>query len=189
MATATEVATIGVLYALFLGQFVYRRLEWRQLYPMLVSTAALTGVIMVVIGAASGMSWALGQSGFSRDLSVVLSAMPGGQATFMVISILVFVVFGSVLEGIPALVLLAPLMFPIARTVGINDVQYAMVSVMSMGLGLYMPPFGVGYYIACAIGEVDAASAMREVWPYLGALFISILLIAAFPWITTVLLS
>lgn len=188
IATATEVSTIGIVYALIVGPLVYGKVDWRRLYPMLVDTAAMTGVIIVVIGAATGMSWALAQAGFSRDLTNCIVTLPGGAVSFMAVSIFVFVVFGSILEGIPALVLFAPLMFPIARLLGINEVHYAMVAIMSMGLGLYTPPFGIGYYIACAIGGVDAHQAMGKVWPYLGVLLLAILVIAAFPGITTALI-
>jgi tripartite ATP-independent transporter DctM subunit len=188
VATATEVSTIGILYSFAVGLLVYRRFDWRRLYPMLVDTAALTGVIIVVIGAATCMSWALAQSGFSRDLANWITALPGGAVTFMILSILVFVAFGSILEGIPALVLFAPMLFPIAHALGIHEVHYAIVAIMAMGLGLYTPPFGVGYYIACAIGEADPARAMTKVWPYLGVLLASIILIASFPAIVTVLI-
>jgi tripartite ATP-independent transporter DctM subunit len=188
VATATEVSTIGILYSFAVGLLIYKRFDWRRLYPMLVDTAALTGVIIVVIGAATCMSWALAQSGFSRDLAAWISAIPGGAVSFMILSIVVFIVFGSILEGIPALVLFAPLLFPIARALGIHEVHYAIVAIMAMGLGLYTPPFGVGYYIACAIGEVDPAKAMGKVWPYLGILLVSIVLIAFFPSIVTVLI-
>ena len=78
--------------------------------------------------------------------------MPGGAVSFMAISIVLFAVLGSILEGIPAIVLFGPLLFPIAHQVGIHEVHYAMVAILAMGVGLFAPPFGVGYYVACAIG-------------------------------------
>jgi TRAP-type C4-dicarboxylate transport system permease large subunit len=96
-----------------------------------------------------------------------------------------FIVLGSVLEGIPAIVLFGPLLFPIARTLGINEVHYAMVVILAMGIGLFAPPLGVGYYTACAIGRVSPDVGMRRIWPYLGALAIGLLLIAAIPWLST----
>jgi TRAP-type C4-dicarboxylate transport system permease large subunit len=89
-----------------------------------------------------------------------------------------------VLEGIPAIVLFGPLLFPIARQLGIHEVHYAMVAILSMGLGLFAPPFGVGYYAACAIGRVRPDEGMRPIWGYLLALLAGILLVAAFPWIS-----
>jgi TRAP-type C4-dicarboxylate transport system permease large subunit len=151
---------------------------------MLVETASLSGAILFIIGCATSMAWALTQSGFSRQLAAAMSGMPGGSLGFMAISVVVFVVLGSVLEGIPAIVLFGPLLFPVARAVGIHEVHYAMVVVFAMGLGLFAPPFGVGFYAACAIGRVNPDRAMPHVWPYLGALFVALIFIAAIPWLS-----
>ena len=102
----------------------------------------------------------------------------------MAVSIVAFVVLGSVLEGIPSIVLFGPLLFPIARQLGIHEVHYAMVVVLAMGIGLFAPPFGVGYYSACAIGRVDPAEGVRPIWPYIIALMIGLAVVAAVPWIS-----
>jgi tripartite ATP-independent transporter DctM subunit len=184
VATATEVSTVGIAYTLVVGLFVYRRFDWRRLYPMLVETASLSGAILFIIGCATAMAWALTQSGFSRELASFMQRVPGGAGGFMAISVVAFVILGSVLEGIPAIVLFGPLLFPIARSAGIHEVHYAMVVVFAMGLGLFAPPFGVGFYAACAIGRVDPDRAVGQVWPYLGALFVALIAIAAWPWLS-----
>ena len=185
VATATEVSTIGIAYSVIAGLLIYRRFDWGRLYPMLVETACLSGAILFIIGTATGMAWALTQSGFSRSLAAAMAEVPGGAGGFMAISVVAFIVLGSILEGIPAIVLFGPLLFPIARTLGINDVHYAMVVVLAMGVGLFAPPFGVGYYAACAIGRVSPDAAMRRIWPYLGALVLGLILVAAVPWFST----
>jgi tripartite ATP-independent transporter DctM subunit len=184
VATATEVSTIGILYTIAVGILIYRRFEWRRLYPILVETASLSGAILLVIGAATAMAWALTQSGVSRQLVDLLSAVPGGKVGFLLVSALAFIVLGSVLEGVPAIVLFGPLLFPIAGMMGINQVHYAMVAVFAMGFGLFTPPFGVGFYLACAIGRVSPDVAIRSVWPHLAALFVALILIALIPWIS-----
>ena len=151
---------------------------------MLVSTAALSGAILLIIGTATAMAWGLTQSGFSRQLAQCMAQLPGGAPVFMMVSILAFVVLGSVLEGIPAIVLFGPLLFPIARQLGIHEVHYAMVVVLSMGLGLFSPPLGVGYYAACAIGRVAPDAGMRPLLGYMLALLIGIAIIAAVPWLS-----
>ena len=94
--------------------------------------------------------------------------------------------FGSLLEGIPAIVVFGPMLFPIARSLGVHEVQYAMVAILAMGIGLYMPPFGIGYYQACAISRIDAAAGMLRIWPYLAVLALGVVVIAAVPAISTV---
>lgn len=184
IATATEVSTIGIVYGLLVGLLIYRRFDWRRLLPMLIETASLSGAILLIIGSATGMAWGLTQSGFSRALATAMTGLPGGAATFIAVSILAFVVLGSVLEGIPAIVLFGPLLFPIAKAVGVHEVHYAVIIILAMGLGLFAPPFGVGYYAACAIGRVDPAEGIKSIWGYMLALLIGLVIVAVFPWIS-----
>ena len=184
VATATEVSTVGIGYTILTGLLLYRRAPWRRIYPMLVDTAALAGAILLIIGMATAMAWALTQSGFSQQLVAAMGAVPGGKAGFMAVSVVVFALLGSVLEGIPAIVLLGPLLFPAARALGVHEVHYAMTVVLAMGLGLFAPPFGVGFYFSCAIGGATPDEAWGRVWPYLGALLAAVILVAAVPWIS-----
>src|ERR1700722_2620850 len=189
IATATEVSTIGIVYALIVGfliygLLIYRNFNWRRIVPMLIETACLSGAILLIIGCATGMAWGLTQSGFSRALAAAMTGLPGGAASFIAVSIVAFVILGSVLEGIPAIVLFGPLLFPIARAVGVHEVHYAMIIILAMGVGLFAPPFGVGYYAACAIGRVDPADGIRPIWGYLLALLIGLAFVAIFPWIS-----
>lgn len=185
VATATEVSTIGILYSACAGLFIYRQFDWRRIYPMLVETASLSGAILLIIGAATGMAWALTQSGFSASLAKFMTSLPGGVPVFLAVTIVTFVILGSVLEGIPAIVLFGPLLFPIARQVGVHDVHYAMVVVLAMGIGLFAPPFGVGYYAACAISRINPDEGMKPIVGYMIALLIGTLIVAAVPWLST----
>ena len=184
IATATEVSTIGIVYGCVVGLLIYRQFDWQRLMPMLVETACLSGAILLIIGTATGMAWGLTQSGFSRALAAAMTGLPGGSASFIAVSIVAFTILGSVLEGIPAIVLFGPLLFPIARAVGVHEVHYAMIIILAMGIGLFAPPFGVGYYAACAIGRVDPAEGIRPIWGYLLALMAGLIIVAIFPWIS-----
>jgi tripartite ATP-independent transporter DctM subunit len=188
IATATEVSTLAVVYAMFVGAVLYGGIGWRTTYNMFVETAALSGAILLILGTASAMAWALTQTGFANQLVAAVADLPGGWMSFMLVTMVVFLVLGSVLEGLPAIVLMAPIMFPIARSLGINDVHYSMVIVAAMNIGLMAPPIGIGFYIACKIGNVSPDEAMSAIWPYLGALLVGLLLIAAIPAISTAML-
>jgi tripartite ATP-independent transporter DctM subunit len=184
IATATEVSVVGIVYTILVGFFVYRELDWRRLYPTLLETVALSGAILLIIATATSMGWALTQSGFAQQLADILGHAPGGAAGIMVLSIVLFIILGSVLEGIPAMVLFGPLLFPVAKAAGINEVHYAIVAVLAMGVGLFSPPLGIGYYSACAIGKADPEAAVMPMLPYLGALVVALLIIAFVPWIS-----
>jgi tripartite ATP-independent transporter DctM subunit len=188
VATATEVSTIAVLYALLIGKFLYGGLSARQVWRMLGDTAALSGAILLILGTASGMAWAIAQSGLVQQLSNVLTSLPGGAWAFLAVTILVFLIMGCILEGLPAILLLAPIMFPIAKKLGIHDIHYSMVVVTAMNIGLMMPPIGVGFYVACRIGEASPDDVMGAIWPYLLALMAGLVVIAAVPWLSTVAL-
>jgi tripartite ATP-independent transporter DctM subunit len=184
VATATEVSTIGIVYSVVVGLLVYRQFDWSRIGPMLVQTASLSGAILLIVGAATAMAWAITQSGFSQSLAHAISQVPGGRWSFIVLSILVFIVLGSVLEGLPAIVLLGPLMFPIARDVGVHEVHFAMIAILAMGVGLFAPPFGIGFYVSCAIGGCATDRALPHIWIYLAALMLGLVLVAAVPWIS-----
>nr|WP_245176064.1 TRAP transporter large permease subunit [Cupriavidus sp. AcVe19-6a] len=184
MATATEVSTIGIIYSLVVGLLVYRHFDIKRMGQMLVETASLSGAILFIIGAATAVAWALTQSGFSRDLAAIMNSLPGGAPMFIAVSIIAFVILGSVLEGIPAIVLFAPLVFPIAKSLGVNEVHYAMIVVLAMGMGLFMPPVGVGYYAACAVGRVEPSAGLRPIWGYMIALLVGLVLVAMIPWLS-----
>jgi len=187
-ATATEVSTVGVVYTIVIGLIMHacgRRIDFRRIYPMLVESASLSGAILLIIGCATAMAWALTQSGFSASLVAAMEQAPGGAKGFLIITIVTFTVLGSMLEGIPAIVLFGPLLFPVARALAINDVHYAMVVILSMGIGLFAPPLGVGFYAACAIGKTSPDRVMGRVWGYMAALGVALLFVTFIPWLST----
>ena len=184
VATATEVSTIGILYTVVVGLILYRPFPWKRIVPMLVETASLSGAILLIVGAATAMAWALTQSGFSRALSDIITTLPGGKVTFFVVTIIFFIVLGSLLEGLPAIIIFGPLLSPAAAAIGIHPVHYAMMGVLAMGVGLFFPPFGIGYWAACVISQVDPDEGVKPLVPYLVTLLVGIALIAAFPWLS-----
>jgi tripartite ATP-independent transporter DctM subunit len=188
VATATEVSTLGVVYTLVVGYPIYRRFDVQRIYPILVGTATLSGAILLIIGMATAMAWSLTQSGFSQQLADSMAHMPGGVYGFWAVAIVAFAILGSVLEGIPAVVLFGPLLFPAARALGIHEVHFAVVAILAMGLGLFAPPFGVGFYVACAISRIQPELAARRILPYLGALLVAVVFCAFNPWLSTILL-
>ncbi|HEY0236301.1 MAG TPA: TRAP transporter large permease subunit [Afipia sp.] len=189
IATASEVATLGVAYSVIFAIFAsHGRVSplGRPMWRALKSASSLTGAIMLIVGGVTPMAFALTQSGFSTQLVQSVGALPGGAITFIAVSIVVFIILGAVLEGLPAMVLFAPLMFPLAQQLGINEVHYAVICIFSMGIGLFAPPFGVGYYIACAISDVDPREGIKPLMIYLAALLLGLVVVAAVPAFSTI---
>jgi tripartite ATP-independent transporter DctM subunit len=186
-ATATEVSTIGVAYVVVVGLMMHlfmKHIDFKKVYPMMLEACSLSGSILLIIGMASAMAWALTQSGFSANLVDLIADIPGGAIGFMMVTIVTFLILGSVLEGIPAIVLFGPLMFPLAEMLGIHPVHYSMVVILAMGIGLFAPPLGVGFYAACAISKTSSDHVINRVWGYLAALLVALVIVACFPWIS-----
>ena len=185
VATATEVSTIGIVYSVLVGLLVYRQFPWRRLKPMLVETASLTGAIIFIVGCATAMAWGLTQSGFSQELAQAMATIPGGAYGFLAISIVAFVDSRQRARGHSGDRAVRAAAFPIARQAGVHEVHYAMVVIFAMGIGLFSPPFGVGYYGACAISKISPDEGLKQIWGYVAALFFGLAIVAAVPWLST----
>jgi TRAP-type C4-dicarboxylate transport system permease large subunit len=106
---------------------------------------------------------------------------------FLVTTAVIFVFFGAVIEGLPAVVILLPSLLPVAKGLGIDPIHYAIVIVAAVGIGLFLPPIGVGLFISCGIAGITIDRVTREMLPYVTMLSIGLLLVIAFPWLTLVL--
>ena len=113
------------------------------------------------------MAWALTQSGFSLWLVSVMAAVPGGSWGFLAITIVAFIILGSVLEGLAGDRAVRAAAVPGRQGDGVHEVHYAMVVILAMGIGLFAPPFGVGFFSACAIGRTNPDNSLWRIWPYI----------------------
>lgn len=187
VVTPTEAAVLGVLYALALGIFVYGEITPKDLVPILVNTASLTGMIMLLVGTASLLSWIFAAEGIPQILSGWMLAVSIHPMPFLLMTIVVFVVLGAVLEGLPAVIILAPIFFPVVSRFGIDPLHYGIVVIASLGVGLFLPPLGLGFFIACGLGKVNVETAARAYVPYLVVLLAGLIVVAFVPWLTLIL--
>jgi tripartite ATP-independent transporter DctM subunit len=182
IATPTEVAAFAVVYGLFLSMVVYREMDLKSFLRTVADTAALTGVLLFIFAAASGFSWTLTVAYLPQRLVELLHSMGNSTAIFMIGSIVLLIVVGVLLEGLPSLNVLAPLLLPIAGKLGLSGLHYALVLIIAMGVGGFMPLAGVGFYVCCAVMRSDIESASRAMLPYLGVVLIGLLIVAFVPW-------
>ncbi|MBV8166266.1 MAG: TRAP transporter large permease subunit [Alphaproteobacteria bacterium] len=187
VATPTEVAAFAVVYGVVLAMAVYRAMTWRALLKTVVDTAALTGVLLFIFAAASGFSWTLTVAYLPQRLVALLQAAGNSAELFMIGSIVLLIVVGVLLEGLPSLNVLAPLLLPIAGKLGLSEMHYALVLIIAMGVGGFMPLAGVGFYVCCAIMRCDIESASRAMAPYLITILVGLLIVAFVPWFATFL--
>ncbi len=185
--TVTEAAVLAVIYALFVGVFVYREASLQEVYRLFIASASATSMAFWLIGMASVFSWILAVQQAPDQLGRLVTAAPGGILTFHLLSILIFVVLGGVLDGMPALLILGPVFFPIATSLGIDLVHYGIVIIAAMGIGLFLPALGVGMFIAVGIGRVEMGPTAVRYIPYLLVLLGMLVVVAYVPWFTLVL--
>ena len=179
--TATEAAGVAVAYALLLAGPVYRSLPARELWSKIVQTAMVSGMVLFVVGAARLLGWVLTVLDVPRALASGVMAMGAGQAGFMVLTILIFLPLGAILEGVPAVVVLTPILLPLARELGIDPVHYGTVIVATQGISVFLPPVGVSLLVACSVGGVEPAEVARPLWPYLALMLALTFLVAFLP--------
>jgi len=182
IATPTEVAALAVVYGLVLSMIVYREMDLRAFLRTVIDTATLTGVLLFIFAAASGFSWTLTVAYLPQRLVALLHSVGNSTAIFMVGSIVLLIVVGVLLEGLPSLNVLAPLLLPIAGKLGLSELHYALVLIIAMGVGGFMPLAGVGFYVCCAIMRCDIEAASRAMLPYLAVVLIGLLIVAFVPW-------
>jgi tripartite ATP-independent transporter DctM subunit len=185
-ATPTEVSSVAVAYAFILAA-AYRRGSKRLLGDTLRETTTTAGMVLFIIAAASPLAQTLALAGVSQQIHDLMSGLGDSPVLFMLFTIVLLIIMGQLLEGLPAVLIFAPLLLPIATDFGVNPVQYAMVLIIAMGIGSFAPPAGVGFYVACATGHETVERSLKHFWPYLIAVFIGLLVLAAVPWFSTFL--
>jgi tripartite ATP-independent transporter DctM subunit len=187
IATPTEVAAFAVVYGLALALLLYREMNFSTLMRTVLDTAALTGVLLFIFAAASGFSWTLTVAYLPQRLVALLHALGGSTQIFMLGSIVLLIAVGVLLEGLPSLNVVAPLLIPIAGKLGLSEMHYALVLIIAMGIGGFMPLAGVGFYVCCAIMRCDVERASRAMLPYLIVVIAGLLIVAFVPWVALAL--
>ncbi len=184
VATPTEIAALAVVYGILLSALIFREMTLQSFMRIVIDTAALTGVLLFIFAAASSFSWTLTVALLPQRLVALLQSVGDSSMIFMVCSIVLLILVGVLLEGLPSLNVLAPLLLPIAGKLGLSELHYALVLIIAMGIGGFMPFAGVGFYVCCAVMRCNIETASRAMLPYLVVLIGGLLIVAFFPWLT-----
>ena len=185
-ATATEISAFAALYALIVGGVVFRELGWQAAVRSFTQSAIRSGLIMFIVAAAQSLAFVLTLQQVPHALGDALIHLSQSSGTwlFMLLSIAILIVMGSVLEGAAALIIFGPLLVPVAAQLGIAPLHFGVVLVVAMGIGLFAPPLGLGLYGACLVGNVPIEETVKPIFGYLGLLLICLLVIAFVPAMT-----
>jgi tripartite ATP-independent transporter DctM subunit len=188
-ATATEISAFAVVYAVVIGSIVFRELTFRTAAASFVQAATRSGLVLFIVAAAQSLAFVLTLQQVPHAVGEMMLSLSSAHGTwlFLLLSIAVLIVMGSVLEGAAALIIFGPLLLPVAVKLGIDPLHFGVVLVIAMGLGLFAPPLGLGLYGACLIGNVPIEQTVKPIMGYLGLLFLCLLVIAFVPAISTAL--
>jgi tripartite ATP-independent transporter DctM subunit len=184
--TVTEAALIAVVYAFVAGVFMGGNRP-ATMRSQLAQSGVVTATTLWVLAAASAFAWILVREWVPQTLGEWIGGAGTSKAGFMAATVVLFVLIGALLEGLPALLIFGPILFPIGKALGIDPVHYGIVIIAAMGIAFFLPPIGVGLTIAAGIARVDIDQVSRAYLPYLAALLIGLALIAAVPEFTLVL--
>lgn len=185
--TPTEAAAVAVLYALVVGLFVYRELSPADLPRLCLESGLATGTIMFLIGLSTIFSFLLAIQNVPELVRDTILGISTSPLFFLLVANVVFIVGGAFLEGLPAAVIFVPIFMPVVRQLGIDPLHFGILVVAAVGLGLFIPPVGVGLMVGCAVEKIDVHRTFRPMLPFIGVLSLGLLVLTLVPWLTTIL--
>jgi C4-dicarboxylate transporter DctM subunit len=182
--TATEGAVIAVIYAAVISMVIYREIKPRELTRIFLHTAVTTGAIMFLVGTATLFAWITTRERIPQGLLTWITGVSARPWVFLVLVNIMLLFIGAVLEGAPAVIILAPLLMPVATQLGLDPIHFGTIIVANIGVGFLLPPIGLCLLVACSVGKVNVAEVAKPILPYFIVLVIALLIITFVPWIS-----
>jgi C4-dicarboxylate transporter DctM subunit len=181
--TATEAAAVATFYAFIVSFFFYKEIRWKDLQKILVETALLTGVVCLLVGAATSFSWILATHQVPKMLGDFINSISAGWTVFLLMTVVVFLVFGMILDGLPAILIFFPILYPIALSLGIHPLHYGVLVIAIVGISIVAPPIGLCLVIVCSLAKIKLTDTIRPLIPYTLILIGDLIVIAFWPWL------
>jgi len=182
--TATESAVIAVVYGAFLSMVVYRELRLRDVPRILVSSAKLTGMVMLVVGMSITFAWIVSIERVPHMVTEWMLSVSRNPMVFLFFVNILMLIVGMFLDATPAMITFTPILYPIANQLGIDPVHFGIVMVTNLGVGFVHPPVGSCLNVATAIGEITIDEVIRPILPFIGVMIVALLLITYWPGMT-----
>ncbi len=186
-ATTTEVSSVAVVFSILVSVFVYRGMRLKTFITTLADSGAMAGMVLFMVSAGSAFSWTLAVSGLQSVVADFLALLGGSAFAFIAFSMVLMVIMGSILEGLPSLLIFGPMLLQLTKSYGIDPMAFGIVLIIAMGVGTFIPPFGVCYFVTCSVMDTSVEKVTPRFLPYLTVLLIGLVLIAVFPAISLAL--
>ncbi len=179
--TPTEAGAVAAAYGLFAGLVIYRELNFKQAMLIFVKSAANTAMVLLIIAAASGLSWILSIKGVAALIGQGFASVSNGAPMFMGLTILLLLFLGCFMETTASILMVTPILLPVATSFGINPIYFGIVMTMTLSLGMATPPVGENLYIAASIAGIKFEDMLKNALPFIIAAIVAILIVTAVP--------
>ena len=183
--TPTEAAAVAVAYALIVGFFVLKSLKLVDLPPMFINTAKITGVVFLIIGTASIVSWVLAINQVPQAIAAFLLSTTGDPKVVLLLIIILMLIVGMFMDIAAALIILGPILHPIAVSMGMSPIHFGIVMVLSLNIALMTPPVGACLFVVCSITKLKLGQISRAIIPFIAVEIVALFIIAYVPIIST----
>ncbi len=179
--TATESSAIAVVYTVIIAALVYRSLDWPGFVTATRNAVKTTAIVMLIISAASAFGWLMAVAEVPLRMSEALLSISENPLVLMLIINLILLILGTFMDMSPLIIITTPIFLPVVTELGMDPVQFGIVLILNLGIGLVTPPVGSVLFVGCAVGGIPIEKSVRSVWPFYGAMIGVLLLITAFP--------
>jgi C4-dicarboxylate transporter, DctM subunit len=179
--TPTEASVVAVFYALICGKFVYRTLEWKAVPDILARSALLTASVLIIIGLSNAFAWVLTIEGVPQKLAEWMIAQNFSVFTFLIAVNVFLLIFGIFIEPLPGVMVLVPILAPVAAKLGVDPIHFAMIVIYNLTLGMITPPVGGLLFVTSNVARVPLNDLVRELKPFLAAHGVILLLVTFIP--------
>lgn len=183
--TPTEASVVAVFYALFCGKFVYRTLEWKALPDILSRSALLTASVLIIIGMSASFAWLLTIEGLPTTVAEWMAAQQFSTWSFLIVVNVFLLLFGIFIEPLPGVMVLVPILAPVAIKLGVDPIHFAMIVIYNLTLGMITPPVGGLLFVTCNVAKVSMGALVRELRPFLWAHGVILVVLTFMPSLST----
>ncbi len=185
--TATEAAAVAVMYGFFLSVVLYKEIKLSQIPEILWKSAVISGVVMLVVGISYGFGWVMGKEQIPIKLANFMVTIPGGKWVFLFAVNMLLLAMGMFFDASLSVVILVPILFPVAVKMGVHPVHFGIFVIMNLGIGFTTPPFGLSLFIASGIAKVPLSSVIKPIFPYILTMIGFLFVVTYVPWFSMVL--
>jgi len=179
--TATEAAAVAVAYAVIIGRFVFKTLNAKVLWQVFKNAVSKTGVSLLLVSMGGIISWVMASEQVPAKMANIILSVGGSHIVFLLLSIILLLAIGCFMDLTASLIMLTPILLPIAVQLGIDPVHYALIMVVALNIGLITPPVGAVLFVTCAVAREKFENIVREIWPFFACHVIALAIIAFIP--------